>query len=168
MSTIVSVRHANDDDQPALRELSARAVATLRQVYRPTPVAIGAKHARRANRQCLVAMIGPITVGYLEFETRPDALRLLGPMVDPDHRRQGVARALISQLIAIARNTGTARLSLATIEQTGNVEIFTKLGFHVVSRAPVTDAISVKNEPLVDVEMELVVSSLAGSDHRMA
>jgi ribosomal protein S18 acetylase RimI-like enzyme len=47
-------------------------------------------------------------------------------------RRRGVARSLLVDLIQTARAMGALRLSLYTIREAGNVDVFQRLGFRVV------------------------------------
>ncbi len=56
--------------------------------------------------------------------------------VHSDSRRQGVARRLLAELDAIGKKSGAIKLSTYTVTQTGNVEIFRRLNFRVVSEEP--------------------------------
>jgi len=50
-----------------------------------------------------------------------------------DFRRRGVAKALFAYLANIVKAHGARCLSLHTVKETGNVEIFRKLGFEPIS-----------------------------------
>jgi hypothetical protein len=62
----------------------------------------------------------------------------------------------VDRIAAIAREMGMRRLSLHICKQTGNVAVFSRLGFHVVRETPEDPEIceSVTGEELTDVYME--------------
>jgi ribosomal protein S18 acetylase RimI-like enzyme len=81
----------------------------------------------------------------------PSGVVVLG--VHPDFRRQGVARALLQALDRIGRQQGAKRLHLFTVKETGNVEVFRRLGFAVVAGRADEFSESDRFETLTDVEM---------------
>jgi len=133
---MVVVREAVAADREAARDLSARAERALRKVYRPSPELVRAGGAPASDWPGLVAECDGELVGTVSYQVQEDRLHLRALMVDPDHQRQGVARALIGRLSELARLLGVTRLSLYTVVQTGNVPIFERLGFTVVSVQP--------------------------------
>ena len=62
-----------------------------------------------------------------------DHLSFLGLGVHTRFRRRGVAGALIGQLETIGRNCGCTAVILHTVRETGNVDVFQRLGFLVES-----------------------------------
>lgn len=134
---MIVVRPAQRGDEPAIAEVSASALATLREVYRPSPAAIARRHGL-ALLPRLVALVDEQLVGTVEYALGEDRLHLMGLFVAASHRQTGVARALVEELAKLAENR---RLSLNTIRETGNVPIFERLGFAVVSEAPARDVI---------------------------
>lgn len=74
----------------------------------------------------------------------------------PDFQRQGIARRLLDYIAEIARQQGKRALSLNTVKQTGNVKIFSRLDFQVISESVADEGLgeSLINEPLIDVYME--------------
>ena len=134
---MIVVRPAQRGDEPAIAEVSTSALATLREVYRPTPAAISRKHAL-ALLPRLVAVVEEQLVGTVEYVLGEERLHLMGLFVAASHRQIGVARALVEELAKLADNRP---LSLNTIRETGNVPIFERLGFAIVREAPARDVI---------------------------
>lgn len=134
---MIFVRPARAGDEPAIADVSASALATLREVYRPTPAAI-ARRRGLALLPRLVALVDDALVGTVEYALGEERLHLMGLFVVASHRQTGVARALVDELARLAKNRP---LSLNTIRETGNVPIFERLGFAVVSETPARDVI---------------------------
>jgi GNAT superfamily N-acetyltransferase len=134
---MIVVRPAQRGDEPAIEEVSASALETLRLVYRPTPAALTRKR-ELAVLPRLVALVDDQVVGTVEYALGDDRLHLMGLFVAAAHRQTGVARALVEQLAKLADRRP---LSLNTIRETGNVPIFERLGFAIVSEAPACDVI---------------------------
>lgn len=82
----------------------------------------------------LVALINGQIKGVVEYIERDDQIYFQGLAVEPSRHRQGIARALICRLEKLCIERNFQKLALATIEETGNVRIFEKLGFCVVER----------------------------------
>jgi len=80
-------------------------------------------------------------------------------MVHPDHQRHGIARALLDHVAMLAAEAGKRALSLNTVKQTGNVSIFSRLGFVVVRETIDDDTVTenLTDEDLIDVYMEKVL-----------
>ena len=83
---------------------------------------------------------------------------MIGLAVHPDFQRQGVARKLIEWVIAHAPSLDHTRVVLDTIRETGNVPLFQRLGFRVVSERLANWCVSSNHQELHDVKMERVVT----------
>ena len=151
---MIAIRPCLETELPAAERLAADTFALLRQLYRPSHDALARKRTLEPRLTRLVALDGPELVGTVQYRIEDDRLHLLGLAVHPARQRQGIARALISHLLQLARDRGCRALSLYTIEQTGNVPIFERLGFSVISRTPARDLVSTFTSPLTDVFME--------------
>src|SRR5690349_1847561 len=114
---MIVVRPARAGDDPAIADVSASALATLRHVYRPTPAAIARKH-ELALLPRLVAIVDDALAGTVEYALGAERLHLMGLFVAQAHRQRGVARALVAELVRLADKRP---LSLNTIRETGNV-----------------------------------------------
>jgi ribosomal protein S18 acetylase RimI-like enzyme len=132
----LTIRPPRPEDAEGIERAKASAIATLRKTYRPTQKAIARKQTLSAELTQLVALCDDGVVGKVEYRIDGDRLHFLSLDVHSDWRRQGVARRLLAELDAIGKTHGAKRLSTYTVTQTGNVEIFRRLGFRVVSEEP--------------------------------
>jgi ribosomal protein S18 acetylase RimI-like enzyme len=152
---MIDVHPCLESELKYAKNVSEEAFLSLREVYRPTPDAVQSKQNMASSLNRLVALDGPDVVGTVQYHLKVDRLHLLGLAVSPCRRRAGIARAIIEGLRAIAIAHKCNRLSLYTIEQTGNVKIFERLGFEVIQRTPAEGVISVLGESLVEAYMEM-------------
>ena len=152
MSTL-AIREARPDDELQAEEVDRLATATLRTLYRPTDVALQHRAAIVSSVRRLVAVSEKRIVGVVQYHIAADHLSFLGLGVHPSFRRRGVATALIQQLESIGRSCGCTSVLLHTVRETGNVEIFERLGFLVESEEPTTLFQSEKFSALSEVVM---------------
>ena len=159
MNQIV-VRPAEPADDAAVTAVDALSTATLRETYRPTKAALDNRARIAARLSRLVATCdGPI-VGTVQWYVENESLRIVGLGVHPDFRRRGIAHQLLAHLAMIGRQQGATRLRLYTVQQTGNVDIFARLGFCVVAESEDRFSESDRYPTLTAVEMQ---RSLDGS-----
>jgi len=104
-----------------------------------------------------VAVEDGAVVGVVEYCLRPDAVYVRGLAVHPRHRRQGVARALLRAVEAIAMREGRARLTLSAIRETGNPAIFARLGFAATGEAAAEGFEGADGRPVTRVDMGRLV-----------
>ena len=154
---MIEIRACLENEVAAAERVAAEAFVGLRKVYRPTPDAVRNKQKLESDLKRLVALDGPDVVGTVQYRLQDNRLHLLGLAVSPRRRRSGIARALIERLCGIASDQQCQRLSLYTIEKTGNVAVFERLGFKVVERAPAENLISMSGEPLTEAYMERAI-----------
>jgi ribosomal protein S18 acetylase RimI-like enzyme len=148
------VRTATKEDETAARRVADEAFATVRSVYHPAPKAVAHLAAISPALERLVAEDGDQIVGTVRFRVLDDRLRVVALAVLPSCRRRGVARALVDQLMVIAQDRGCRAVALYTVAQIGNVPIFERLGFQLVSEQPDTYSISTSGEPLTEAYLE--------------
>ena len=109
----------------------------------------------------LLARRGSATLGHLQLvETvRAGEIELKSMAVQPDHRGEGVGRALVESAILRCRAEGWSRMVVATgAADTGNLRFYQRLGFRFLSVErdafiPATgypDAIVIDGIPLLD------------------
>lgn len=154
---MIEIRSCLEGEVEVAEGVSKEAFLGLRQVYRPTPAAVRRQQNLAPDLKRLVAVDGTDLIGTVQYRVTNDGLHLLGLAVSPSRRRAGIARALMERLRSIAIDHLCRRLSLYTIEQTGNVKVFEHLGFKVVERAPAEGVISALGEPLTEAFMERVI-----------
>ena len=126
---VITVRDAAAADRAAIVELERLATEDLRKVYRPTAVALQQRAALDPQLRHLVAVVTGLLVGIVHYKIEDDQLSFLGLAVHPGFRRRGIAAALVAELEAICRRNDCRALTLWTVRETGNVEIFQRLGF---------------------------------------
>jgi GNAT superfamily N-acetyltransferase len=150
---MIEVRHDLPADAEAVAQVSASATATLRQTYRPNARALANKARISRELKRLVAVLDGRVIGTTQYFTEPGCLRILGLGVLSDSRQRGAARALVEALQEIARRQGLRGLAAHTIRETGNVPVFERLGFHIVSEEPDDYSESDVFPELSDVEL---------------
>lgn len=151
---MIDVRLAGPDDAAAIKTVDAAATATLRKTYRPNQAALANKARLSTRLKRLVATVDGQIVGTVQYYVEKDSVRVIGLGVHPDFRCQGVAHALLRFLEAAGREGGATRLHLYTVKQTGNVEVFCRLGFIVIAERKDEFSESDTHQFLTDVEME--------------
>lgn len=151
------VREAIDSDAADLERVSQSAIATLRQTYCPTPEAVAHRRSIVPALIQLVAVFHDVVVGSVEYRVEGDRVHFLSLFVHHDHRQQGVGRRLIAELHRIGRRRRLRCLSTYTVCQTGNPEVFRRLGFEIVSEEPATLYESDRFDNLTEVYMEYPV-----------
>ncbi|MBE6986307.1 MAG: ribosomal-protein-alanine N-acetyltransferase [Ruminococcaceae bacterium] len=101
----------------------------------------------------LVAEKNGAVVGYVGSQTVMDETDMMNIAVHPDHRRQGIAEALIEALIAVLKRKGSYCLTLEVRASNENARrLYEKLGFCQAGirknyyRNPREDAIILRKE----------------------
>jgi predicted N-acetyltransferase YhbS len=154
---VIVVRECREEEMEEAKRVSSEAFEEHRRVYRPSPQALGAKREIERTLNRLVALDGGNVVGTVQYWILDDRLHLVGLAVHPSRQRQGIGLELLKRVRELAAERKLGRLSLCTVEQTGNVPIFQRLGFAVAEKKDAEDTISVSGEALTDVYMEKVV-----------
>ncbi len=148
------VREAIDSDAQELKRVSESAIATLRETYRPMAEAIVHRQSFAAALTQLVAVVDGRVRGSVEYRVEADRVHFLSLFVHGDCRRQGVGTRLIAALEGVGRRLGLRCLSAFTVTQTGNPEIFQRMGFEIVSEEPAILYESDRFESLTEVYLE--------------
>ena len=151
---MIQVRPAVPDDDTAVQAVEAAATATLHEMYRPNQAALANKARLTSRLKRLVAIVDGQVAGTVRYFVENHSVRVIGLGVFPDFRRRGVARALLQFLEVAGKEEGAGRLGLFTVKQTGNAEVFTRLGFRVVAERKDEFSESDTHAALIDVEMQ--------------
>jgi ribosomal protein S18 acetylase RimI-like enzyme len=151
---MIVVRSAHSGDGEAAQRVFDAAFASVRRIYRPNPEMIAQVETVVPPLERLVAEHDGELVGTVRFRVDGDRLRMIGLSVAPASQRRGIARALVERLSEIAIERSCQALALFTIKQTGNVAVFERLGFEVVSEEPDTWSISVDGSELTEAYLE--------------
>jgi [ribosomal protein S18]-alanine N-acetyltransferase len=80
---------------------------------------------------CLAAVNGPDLYGYLICSRYDEAYHVMNIAVDPDHRRQGIARALLDGLLERAGHDANYTLEVR-VSNAGAIKLYESYGFRGV------------------------------------
>lgn len=127
---MIKIRNKSDRDTVAVDALIAVATDELRAVYQR--INTNDKNSRDEITR-IVALIDEGIVGTAEYCSHGESVLLTGLAVSPLFRNQGVAKALTDYILLQMSREGKFELALNTIKETGNVDIFLRMGFSVVS-----------------------------------
>mgnify|MGYP002623161100 CR=1 FL=1 len=131
LSARVAIRPATSADLDAAWRVYRDAFGPLRAVYRPRGDVEAHERARAALGSRLVAILDGEVVGTVQFEVHARHVHVIGLAVDPRHQRRGIGSLLVEGVAALAPSLGHRVLALDTIRETGNVEVFERMGFRV-------------------------------------
>ncbi len=131
---MVDIRKALPIDSEEITRIVSLATETLRKTYRPVNSPKSQSKKPMGKLESLVAIENTKVVGVVEYMAEDDCIYFQGLAVNPMFRNRGIARNIIKALEGMARETGKRILKLATIEETGNMRLFEKIGFTVTSR----------------------------------
>lgn len=149
-----TIRDANDRDAADVAEVVHAAFQPLRSIYQPTRQTIERQAIHRNQGNRLIGEADGRMAGTVQYDVHPDRLHAMGLAVHPDYQRMGLARLLLQSIEERARLTGRPHVVLNTIQETGNVPIFEKLGFQVVSRVVATWCVSTLHSAVHDVTLQ--------------
>lgn len=150
----MSVRVATPTDAEAVSEISALAITLLRKTYRPTQAALVSQSTCPPPYTRLVILLHDRVVGTVRYTLEADRIHLIGLFVHPQFQQQGIARQLIQALTEIGQQRNVRCLSLHTVKETGNADIFEKLGFATIREQADQQSESDLYAQLTDVYME--------------
>ena len=85
----------------------------------------------------LVAVCDGQVVGYVGSQSVLDGADMMNIAVSPEYRRQGVAKALVNELIAyLSKNDVIALLLEVRVSNEPAITLYEKMGFQQVGRRP--------------------------------
>lgn len=125
---MISVTPATPSDLDAIDEISRHSFRN------PWPRQTFADELTRAHARLDLARRGPDIVGYLNYWLVADEVHLLAIATHPDARRGGVAAALMTHLMSVARERAARIVTLEV--RSGNVAaraLYTRWGFTEIS-----------------------------------
>lgn len=126
------VRAFLSSDTEPVNFIMASCTRELRKVYVPKPNAENVSRNQPHSSRIVALDHTETIVGVAECVGRESALYVQGIAVAPTHRRRGVATDLLAHSASLAADAGLPALEITTIRETGNVEIFCRLGFLVI------------------------------------
>lgn len=148
----------SEPDGPTIRPARSADLPQMVQIERasfPLPWSAGAFRAlmRRGDARVIVAEVEGRVVGYAAVWFTSGQAELGDLAVHPDHRRQGIGRALLADVLAASGRRGAGELFLQVRESNrGAMALYDEAGFRQVGRrpgyyrAPVEDALVLSRE----------------------
>ena len=131
---MVDIRKSLPVDSEEIARIVSLATEVLRKTYHPNSSSGTGAEKSIEKLESLVAIENTRVIGVVEYKMEDNFIYFQGLAVDPIFHKQGIARNIIQTLEGAARESDKRILKMATIEETGNVRIFEKIGFNVTSR----------------------------------
>ena len=150
---MITTRQATPNDAKEVQSVIDAAFATVRDVYQPKPDAVTTSENANLDSKTIVALVDGEIAGAACVYSEGAALHVSQLAVVPKFRKRGVARALLQSANDVAIQRGATELRLNTIQETGNVAIFERLGFTIDTTTEATWCISERFSQLNDVSM---------------
>lgn len=96
---------------------------------------------RAGERRLLVArvagrILGTVQLAFAPQPNQPHRAEVTKLLVHPDGRRQGIGRALMTRLEALARESGRSLLILDTVEGSAAQRLYEQLGWTLLGVVP--------------------------------
>jgi len=150
----ITIREANGTDTAGVATVVEAAFAPLASVYHPVGEAATRQAERAKEGTRLVAEVDGRIVGTVQYAVHREHVHVVGLAVHPEAQRMGIGRALIVWIASLAPSLGRDVVRLDTIRETGNVEIFERLGFRTVRESIATWCASDDHSEVHEVMME--------------
>ena len=150
----ILIREATSADADEVAAVFEAAFAPVRLTYRPTAETLASQRDHSWNETRLVSVIDEQIVATVQFDLHDAYLQVLGLAVHPEFQRRGIAGCLLDWISDHAVNLDRPTVILKTIKETGNVPLFEKLGFYIVSEVLATWCVSEIHDQLYCVTME--------------
>jgi ribosomal-protein-alanine N-acetyltransferase len=118
-----------------IRRLQLRDLNAIEEIERrsyPTPWSrsMFASELAKPSSICLGAFEGDRLLGYLIVSRYVDAWHVMNVAVGPDHRRRGIARALLAELFELTAEDGRRGYTLEVrVSNDGAIKLYERLGF---------------------------------------
>ncbi len=118
---------------PAIRRLTyadlPQVIAIERRAF-PTPwsLAMFVLELSKSSGTCLAALVDDRIVGYVVCSRYADVWHVMNVAVDPDHRRRGVALALLEQLLTDVGEDASLTLEVRRTNHAA-MRLYERLGF---------------------------------------
>jgi GNAT superfamily N-acetyltransferase len=155
-----SIRPAQPVDDESIKRITAESTVELRAVYAPKALDKTSVTAPSSAPRVVALDIGHAIVGVAEYIVESTAVYVQGIAVSASHRRCGIAAALLKHIEMITAGLQIPALKVKTILETGNVEIFERMGFHLIDERVSERFIGPQGQAVFEVTLERAVASL--------
>jgi len=150
----IVLRNAEPQDTAEATAVLHAAFERVREIYRPSIEILAQQTSQVTKRNQLLAEYHGRIVGTVQYVIREDHTHLIGLAVHPEFQRLGIARALIDKIAEWSKQQRIKKLTLVTVTETGNVSLFERLGFRIVSEKTADWCESDLYDQLHETEME--------------
>ena len=151
---MVEIISTNSYAMSKLKPIHEASRSALRKIYIPREDTVF-EPLNPLKEKILVVKYGDLEVGTTRVHYYEQRLHILGLGVLDAYRRKGVCSMMIDYLQTEAIRNNMSQISLYTIRETGNVEVFSKFGFEVFLEQITDDFVSEKYDELHEVYMVL-------------
>jgi ribosomal-protein-alanine N-acetyltransferase len=124
-ATATVIRQLAYSDLPRVLGIERRAFPT------PWSLAMFVLELSKPSGVCLAAIQPPALVGYLVCSRYDEVYHLMNIAVDPDRRRQGIARTLLDSMLDRAGEDANYTLEVR-VSNTGAMALYEQYGFRSV------------------------------------
>jgi len=124
-ATATVIRQLVYADLPRVLGIERRAFPT------PWSLAMFVLELSKPSGVCLAAIQAPALVGYLICARYDEVYHLMNIAVDPDRRRQGIARTLLEAMLDRAGHDANYTLEVR-VSNTGAIALYEQFGFRSV------------------------------------
>jgi N-acetylglutamate synthase-like GNAT family acetyltransferase len=146
-------------DKARLEDINKESKDSLRKIYRPKENA-KFEPLNPLKEELIIVKKDEKEIGTLHLHHYEDRLHILGLGVLHSFRGKGVCRTMIDFVKLEAEKMNKKKISLYTIRETGNVEIFNRFGFVVLKEEIADDFVSDSYDILHEVFMTCDVHKL--------
>lgn len=151
-------------DNHKLEAIYASTRKTLRQTYRVKEDAVF-EVLNPLEERIVVVKHNDEEVAATRLHYYEDRLHVIGLGVLDTYRGQGICRLIVDHIKREAIRIQKKQISLYTIRETGNVEVFSKLGFVVMNDEITDDFFSDTYETLHEVYMVFEVEEVEDAEN---
>ena len=155
MKEAIELRLAEIKDAAAIRRLTREAYSKWVQAIGREPYPMTADYEGAVlNHRFDLLYVGGILAALIETVDEGHQLLVENVAVSPDFQRRGLGSKLMAQAEKIALSLGHRRIWLYTNDRfTGNVQLYTRLGYCVVSEEEIDGGMN-----RVNMSKELVIA----------
>lgn len=151
---MIEIRESKDTEIWDALAVHEAAFAKHHSTYHARPADASKQSARLMEGVRAVAVESSRIVGTVQFADHETHIHILGLAVHPSCQNSGIARLLIDWVTERAVNLGYALLVADTIEESGNVPFFERLGFTVTQKTETDQFQSDLHDSLYIVKLE--------------
>jgi ribosomal protein S18 acetylase RimI-like enzyme len=152
---MIAIRDYFQTDAEQVGQIVQTATRELRAIYVPKPVDKAELREQSIPAKRIVAVdIDSTVVGVAEFFVRSSEVYAQGIAVAATHRQRGIATALLDHIVELAIGLAIPKVQVSTIKETGNVEIFKRMGFAVIEERISARFIGLDEQQVTEVSLQ--------------